>query len=256
MKKMIFSIAALVLVLALLAGCASTPPAASPIPVTDAATGSTTVAVPTVTVSGEGKVKVEPDMATVNFGVEVINKTNAEEATKTVSDAMDAVKAKLISLGVKEEDMQTAYFSMYESYQYDSNGNRIGKPLYNASNSLIVKLYDIDNAGKIIDEAHTAGATNTNGITFGLKDPTAQENEALALAFENAKGRAQALCTAASKQVGDVLLLSDSTEVGEIYYENAPKAMAAAADSGMRSVSLTPGTLELTARVSVRFTMK
>lgn len=259
MKKRIMLGLAAILALGLLAGCSSEGPASTPVPIVDESTGAISAAVPTVTVQGEGELKLTPDKATMEFGVEMQQQETAEGATAAMNEALAKVADALKALGVADEDIQTSRFSLYESYRYDDNGNIIGKPRYTASSYLTVTIYDVDNTGKYIDAAVAAGATNTGGITFGMKDEQAHELAALDLAMANARERAEALAKASGRTLGDVLIVTDGTSVKEeVYYDDARAAVPemSAMDSAGASLSyVAPGQTTVTARVSVRFTM-
>ena len=66
----------------------------------------------TITVVGEGKVSLEPDMATINVGAEAREDTVAEaraEVEATMTNILDALKEKDIS----EKDIQTSHYVIH-----------------------------------------------------------------------------------------------------------------------------------------------
>ena len=65
-----------------------------------------------IVVSGEGKVSVVPDVATVNMGIEAEDTTVAA-AQNQAATAMEMVMVALTDNGVAEEDIQTQYFNIY-----------------------------------------------------------------------------------------------------------------------------------------------
>lgn len=240
-------------------GCSSQPPAATPIPILNDTTGNITAAVPTITVSGKGELSLIPDKATIQLGVQVLQQPSATAAMEAVAAVIENIEAALTRLGASPEDMQTSSFSMYEDYKYDSKGNIIGKPRYNVNNTISLTLYDIENIGQYIDAAIDAGATNSYGIEFSIKNPAAREEEALALALENAKSRAEALAAACGKSIGDVIQLNDGTQITEQVYSDVSPGMPvdAMADSSRASkTTMLPGTFKLTANVSARFILQ
>ncbi len=262
MKKNHLIIIAMLLVVAMLAACSPKSAPLQPVPAIDGATGNVSTVIPTITVSGVGELTLKPDMATVELGIQILNGATAQKATDDAAKAMEGIKQALVSLGIKEEDLRTSQFSMYETYDYDGKGNIVGKPKYNVTNTLSVDIYDIDNVGKYIDAAIEAGATNSYGMVFGMKDAKARENEVLELAMANARSRAEALAAAAGRKLGSVLLLNDGTQISEQVFNNeksSPAApMAAAMDAGGRNYATTvePGTTKLTATISARFTLE
>lgn len=237
----------------LLVGCTPSTPSA-PLPIVDDQTGNVTATIPSITVTGESELTVAPDMATLQLGIEIRGKESAEAALAAQADAMKNISDAMLGLGIEEKDIQTSNFQIYPDYKYDSNGNITGKPTYTVSNMLTVNINDIDMIGRVIDGAAAAGATNTYGLSFGLKDQRAKEAEALSAAMENARERADILAQAAGKKVGDVVLLSDGTQMSEqpLAAEKARSATGAAMDAGYIST----GSLKVYANVSVRFVLE
>lgn len=254
--KRIIILFAILLASAAFGGCMPQVATSSPsVSMTDELTGAVTSTVPSITVSGSSKLSLPPDMATIQFGVDARGKASAAEAIRAAAEAMTSVRDALAGLGIAQEDMQTRDFSLYERYNYDGDGNITGEPTYDVSNSLQVIFYDLDNAGSIIDAAVEAGATNTSSLNFRLRDPRGYEAEALTLALENAKERAEALAQACGKRVGEVLLLNDGSEIyrTDNIVVNPPKTDGSSfSDSTLISV----GTVDFTASVTARFTLE
>ena len=250
MMKRIISVAiAILCLLGLLAGCASQ----GTVQTISEEEGTTiTTTVPTVSVTGSGEMDVEPDMATVNLGINV-TKSTAEEAMTVTSQTVEQIKGKLLALGINEEDMQTTNFYISPQDSYDNNGNSKGITSYYASNMLEVKIYDLEKVGTVIDSAVEAGANSSYGMYFGLADPLTYESETLKLAVENAKNKAEVLAEAAGKKLGDILVMTDgTTSIPETYV-----SMERAEDEAMgSSASISTGTLTVSSRVTVRYTIE
>ena len=68
-----------------------------------------------ISVTGTGEVRVEPDIATVSTGVEVRAETVAE-ARAGAAEASNAVIAALRAHGVEESDVRTVDFYVYPEY--------------------------------------------------------------------------------------------------------------------------------------------
>lgn len=77
----------------------------------------------TITVSGEGRIAVKPDVVRASVGVETSART-AQEALRENNSRSTAVINKLKELGIAEKDIQTASFSV--GPQYDQNGRLTG----------------------------------------------------------------------------------------------------------------------------------
>jgi uncharacterized protein len=200
----------------------------------------------TITVTGEGKVTVEPDTAHVQMGVQVSGESAQEVLAQTNERAAALIEA-LKALGVAERDIATNGLSIYP--QYSPNGSTVTG--YTASNNLTVTIREIARAGEIIDGgAAFAGESITiGGIWFSVADPESVMAEARAAAIESAKKRAGEYAAAADAEVGAVVTISENGGSMPIPFDRSV-AMEAAADASMPVMA---GTTDLTASVTVVF---
>jgi len=209
-----------------------------------------------ITVVGEGKVKIKPDIATVNIGVETVSAT-VKEATTQASQTMEAVMAALRAAGVDAKDMQTSGYSIWADRNYGPEGNSTETVRYRVNNNLQITIRDLDKVGVVIDAAIEAGANAIHGIQFSLAEPSAVEAEARAKAIENARAKAAELAELSGVQVGQVISVSEVVGQGGgylnsnfAYLESAKMGMGGGADT------ITPGELELSMRLQVVYAIQ
>ena len=69
-------------------------------------------------VSGQGKVTVAPDIATLRLGIEA-QEVSVAQAQIQAAEAMDDVMAALDKNGVARKDIQTQYFSIRQVTRWD-----------------------------------------------------------------------------------------------------------------------------------------
>ncbi len=203
-----------------------------------------------VTVNGQGSITVKPDIAYITIGVETKN-DDAQIAQKENAEKMTAVMEAMKKAGVKDDEMKTQSYNIYQTRDW-KNGVETA-PYYVVNNSLKITTEDIDGLGKLIDAAATSGANNINSIQFGLKDDSALYNQALALAMDNAGGKAKAIFNAMSVKMTTPSKVTETSFGGELL-RNAG-SMDFAAEAMMKSVStpIQSGELTVTARVSVEY---
>ncbi|NNE41512.1 MAG: SIMPL domain-containing protein [Marinicaulis sp.] len=200
----------------------------------------------TITVSGEGRAAAAPDMAVISIGVQNEGKT-ASEALRANSDAMRATIKKLKDLDVADKDIQTSGLSVNPRYDYQKN--RSNPPIvgYTASNTVTVRLRDLDDAGAVIDQAVQSGANNLGGISFTFAEPKPLYEKARKDAVKDAKAKAELLTDAAGVKLGRLVTIQDG-------YAQAPSPrpmmarMEASADS---SVPIAAGESVVTATVNM-----
>ncbi len=89
-----------------------------------AATGDTTPPEHMITVGGEGKVTVTPDLAHVQLGVQ-IQKPTAKAARDAAATAMTGVVAAIKQLGIADKDIQTTQVSLNAVYDYPANARPV-----------------------------------------------------------------------------------------------------------------------------------
>jgi uncharacterized protein len=176
-----------------------------------------------ITVTGNGYVYADPDLAKVTIGVT----TEATTSSKAMSDnagAMASVVAAIKRLGIPDEDIKTSTVSLQPKYEYQyptaamaPGATGIDKAVpptptsppptslstrivgYTAVNIVTVTARDMSLVGKVIDGSYNGGANNINGVTFLLSDENgaAVYKEALKQAVTDAKDKANLLATAA-----------------------------------------------------------
>lgn len=201
-------------------------------------------------VSGEGRVAAEPDMAEVTIGVETRSVT-AQRAVNQNSVDMNAVMEALASLGIADEDIQTVEFSIRPEVDFrEDRGTRVVG--YIVTNSVRVKIRDIQQAGDVLDAATSAGANQIYGIAFTVEDPRPIQEQARSLAVEAGREKAEALAEAAGVRLGRLLSLSEIDFGGPVFVERAVPA-AEAVGGG---ISVEPGQLEITIQVQMSYAIE
>jgi len=163
----------------------------------------------TISVTGSATTSISPDQLNIQFGVDTQDKT-AQAAINSNSQAMNAVVNAVENLGITQDEISTASFTISPVYN-DSNPYTVDgshKPVlvgYMVSNTLLVKTTKLSLAGGIIDAAVGAGANRVDDVSFSLS-PTKQQStqdDLLNKAVLNAKDRAgKALDPLAQKIIG------------------------------------------------------
>ncbi|MBR1820006.1 MAG: SIMPL domain-containing protein [Clostridia bacterium] len=190
-------------------------------------TGAVAPAERTLTVQGVGVVKVNADRATINLGVREVA-PDVMTAQSTVNEKLDAVIVALKAAGAAESAISTDGIGIYPNYDYSEDERIVG---YTAYNSISVTLTDVENVGSYIDAAFAAGANSLDYVQFSAADTGDAADQALALAVESARRKAQVLAEAAGVELGEILELRDSADSGydaNMFYAKSE----AAADMG------------------------
>lgn len=213
----------------------------------DATPGATAAAPGTIRVIGNGSVALAPDAASVVVGVDVSAPALAE-AQAQASTTMEAILEAIAAQGIPDEDVQTAGYMVNPLREYDQITGAQGDVIsFQVTNTVNVKVSDVDELGTLLDAVVTAGANNIYGVTFYNDEPGAAATEARGLAVEDARTKAQELADAAGLSLGRILSISEiGSSVGPLYDS---------AQGGGRAGGppIAPGTNAITANVEVAF---
>ncbi len=206
----------------------------------------------TISVAGEGIVRLDPDTADVSLTVQSIS-TSLKTGQDNVTESLTSVTDVLTGAGVAADDIVTASYEIYPQNEYDDNGNFEGISGFVVSATLRVTIRDIDTVGTILDAAVTGGATGVNGITFYTDDPSAPTSEARTMAVTDARARADELAAAAGVRIVGVSSIQETSAPPPppLIYEAAD--MAASGVAQERAVPISPGQSEIRVDVQVVF---
>ena len=169
-------------------------------------------------VNGVGTVVTEPDITNLSLGVEARAST-VTVARDQAAVAMTAIVAFLTSNGVAERDIRTLSFNISPQYTFRErleDGLRTNERVltgYQVTNTLSVKVRDLDQTGAILDGVVKAGGdlVRVNGITFTVDVPSPLKVQARELAVQEAMKKAQELATLAGVGLGQLIFISETS---------------------------------------------
>lgn len=207
----------------------------------------------TIAVDGEGEAFAKPDIATITFSVTEEKKT-AAEARKVVDDKVAAILAYLKEQGIdvgdnEGKDIKTTSYSLYPKHEWQETKVMCisypcpqppGKQVligYEVSQSIDVKVRDLDKVGAVVGGLADKGATNMYGPNFMVEDEGGVKAAARNEAIKKAKAKAEAL----ADELGVKLVRIVSFNEGGVYpYYNYGKGGDMRAMSVMEEGALMP----------------
>jgi hypothetical protein len=232
----------LIIALALtITGCSASPGSS-----TSETTSSTTA---TITVTGFGKARANPDRASVNVGVIVVEEDIAravEESNEIIARITDAV----MGLGVEEADIQTTNFSIWGEDQWDrETGLRMEERLYRVESTIQINVNDTERIGEILEASITSGANNVYGLNFGIQDPSSLAAEARVRALDDAQQRAQHIAQELGVSLGEVQRTVDISGASMVpYFESTGYDMG-----GGGAPPISEGSMTVSVSIEVTF---
>lgn len=236
----------LLLVVALLILLAGT------VAVASAATDATNDRV--IVTSGSGTVIVSPDRAEVSLGVQTQN-SDAKTAQQMNAVQMNTCINALMAAGFTKDQLQTSGYSITPIYDDSTTGLISKVKTYQVTNTLTVKLTDINQTGSVVDIAVANGANEVNSIQFLLSEEQSQAARTIALQKAVAQTRADANTVASS--LGVQVTQVKSVDVNQGYTPVAYKSLAADSyAAGRTSTPINPSDLTVTASVTVTYSIQ
>jgi uncharacterized protein YggE len=236
----------------ILAGCtATTGTPSAPCNVT--CTAPTQENLRTLSVTGEGKVKVAPDIALMYLSV-ITQDPSVSKAWDDNNTKATAVIAAMEALGVKAEDIRSD-FTVIQQDKYDPDTNRpTGEIFYIVTHTLTVTARDLTKVGEILGAAQAAGVNSVGGVSFSLEDPSPAIKQARALAVADARARADEIAKGLGVKVVRVLSVN---EYGASVPMPADKGYSMGIGGGGGStVPIQVGTWEVSMTISVVFVIE
>jgi hypothetical protein len=201
-----------------------------------------------ISVTGSGTVYGEPDIATVELGVNIANQSleiATNEANAVITKLMDTLKAS----GIDAKDIRTSYFNIWVDQGYNPEGELM-TPTYRVGNTLMVTIRDISKVGAILSQSIAAGANAVNSVQYSIADTTKLAEQARALAVQDARARAEHLAKLAGVSLGELVMVNDVS--GGPVYAVAAGPMAA---MGAETIPVSGGTLAVTVMIELRYTL-
>lgn len=198
-----------------------------------------------ITVVGEGRIKVQPEM--VKFTMTVLN--TSPTSTQAIADSNRLVRD-LVSVmknnGVEEKDISLSYVRIVPPQA------ALGQSSFQAVNSANVTLRNIGFFDNLVVQLYANGARSLTNILFTTENSRDLEKEAVAEAIKDAKARAKELAKASRKRLGRMVSVA-TVEVGE--------AGALAGETGQAAVttgviSASPSQIEIIRQASIVFELK
>lgn len=213
----------------------------------------------TISVMGEGKASVSPDMLVINVSVSELAATT-DLAQTQANEKVNKIKEILKAAYIADKDIKTTNVNAYPEYDRSNTSGR--KLLWYRSQQSISINVSWENFwekwGNIVTQISTIGGVNVDNTYFDLKDKDLAYAGAREKAFADAKAKAEQLAKASGVSLGKPVMITDnsySNMPGPIYYAR-DKAMEAWASEVAVSNALSPGETEVTINVNVMYEIK
>lgn len=206
--------------------------------------------IPSINVSGEGKVKVAPDQASISISIETKG-SKADDVKQQNDKKMDAILKFIKNSNIAKEDYQTQRVSLNPNYDYEKK-----KYSYIATQTLQILLKDLSKYDVLMEGLVDQGINRIDNVEFKSSKMKELQSDARKLAVKDAKAKAEDFVSVLGQKVGKALLISDNSQS----YVSQPRMYAMKSsmvmDESVPRETLAIGEIEIMANVSVSFILE
>lgn len=210
----------------------------------------------TITVEGTGSLSLSPDLAKISIGVET-EAENAQDAVASNNQRVEDLFTALDEFGIPEEDIQTENFSIRQVEKREPGpetssleGEKESAKTYRVNNTVRVTLRELDQLGSLLDRAVQAGANTVHGIQFEADNQEEANEQALELAVQDARAKAEVIAEAAGVELGEVVRVQ-TRGGGPVF-----RAEEAEMETASGAVPISGGQLNIQVNIQVSYTIK
>jgi len=171
----------------------------------------------TLHVSGTASVTITPDRARASFSVETEAAT-ASAASGENASRMEAVIQAVRQSGAGVLSVQTSGYDVRPRYARSTGAGLTDQRIvgYTAVNGVQVTLQEVDEVGRLIDAAISAGANRIASLVFFASETNGARLQALAEAVERARAEAGAIADAMDMELGPALRVQADSPRGGV----------------------------------------
>ncbi len=216
-----------------------------------------------ISVTGEGEVMAVSDIATLYFTLSKEASTS-KQAQSDLNAQVTKVLAYLKDKKIEDKDVKSEYGGVNPKYGPSAPINCFAYPCpqpeskiigYTATQSITVKIRDVDTANDVRTGLTSVGVSNISGPTFSIDDEDVYTDQARALAIADAKAKAVKLAKQLGVRLGKVASFSEGGNYPMMY---AGKSLMAT-DAGVaesRAPELPKGENKITSNVTITYEIR
>ncbi len=171
-----------------------------------------------ISVNGSGEVLAVSDIAALTVNLIKDGKT-AKEAQDLLNESITKTLKYLKDQKIADKDIKSEYGGLSPKYSYEQpicstypcptrDPKIIG---YTATQTISIKIREVDNASIVRTGLAEIGITDINGPTFSIDDEEAFKDDARSKAIVEARGKAEVLAKELGVSLGKVVSFSESS---------------------------------------------
>jgi uncharacterized protein YggE len=205
-----------------------------------------------ISVSGVAERRLQPDMAYLDFGVQV-RKPNADDARREVNRRIQAILAVIMELRIDSADVDSTSINVNPEFVWNQSAGERRLQGYLVERRVRVRLTQLDKLGPLLERSMRAGANQIAPPRFDHSRKDALRREVMTEATRDANRNAEAAAAGVGMKPGRALQIQvlDDDAIGIM----APRVMmrAAAVEDGAAEESYQPSEFGFKVKVTATF---
>lgn len=217
----------------------------------------------TISVSGSADVMAVSDIASLYITLTKDGKT-AKEAQDLLNEDITKTLKYVKDQKIADKDVKSEYGGLTPKYSYEQNicitypcpqkdPKIVG---YTATQSITIKIRDVDNASAVRTGLADIGITNISGPTFSIDDEEGFKDEARSKAIAEARSKAVVLAKELGVRLGKVVNFSEDGSRYPMMYAEKTMMSAGAMDSSAPAPTLPKGENKITSNVTITYEIR
>lgn len=210
-----------------------------------------------VSVTGEGVVRVAPDEATITLVFRQRHEA-LQSAHNAVQRDVQRFRDNVVAAGMPADLVRSSALRYAPEYIYEQG--QLPRPVaFNAETTVTLRVKNLADVPRLLEIAIDAGAAEIPPVNYAVSNYAEAQREARKLAMEGANDRARELAEGFGASVGEVLTINEM-QMGPVhvvrYARQESMAMDSSVGSGASFAEVDPDAVEVRATVSVSFALR
>lgn len=199
-----------------------------------------------ITVQGTAQVTADPDEVTVTANTSVTAGT-VSGAQEEMNRIVETATAKLLELGVQDDDIVTSDYSYYPRYNYENN-TMIG---YEANHTLSITCRDVDMLDSVIGVLSDSGFSQIYSVSYDVSNRSELYQQALELAIQHAEQKAVRMAATGGVTLTGLRSITENGGYNEGYVMNGAADMTVMKSEASSTTGIRSGSVSVSANVTV-----
>ncbi len=205
-----------------------------------------------ISVVGTGEIEEEPDQVILNISISALEST-VVEAKQVADQRYTKVIEQIKAAGVEDKDIKATRINAQPQYEWGSS-----KRIYQGeqvSRSLRVTVNDLNKVSELMQSIVESGVSTIDSMTTGFQNLQALQQQALGLAADDAKSKAEFLAKRLGRELGQAYLITERNNTSPVNQPNIQMMRSSAALESNQAPEEMFGTQTIKATVNVSFNL-